>query len=385
VSTKPSPGDRIAAALRRSPIYLDTSLASAVPPAQRAELLKAIKASPIPIYLVMVPLATGGDWPDARQLATVVHQRLGRDGAYVTPDKDAGSLNAVQWGGTTDQQDNTRDAAWAVGFYDDMEDATLGTRLLRCVSLIAGGHGSAEYRRLTAKYDSPTPSPSPKRAAAHHGDNYALPALGGGGVALAAVAALLTWRHRRMAAKKPLALPRSVFAAARKASEDELREHATAEVLALGELLDHSTLDTSKERIGALVGKALDAYQAAGKVLDSAHGIPDLAGALVLADQGRDALATAADGRPASPLCFFNPLHGDSAKTIDWRPIGSRRKLHVAACSECVKAARARETPDILMDGDVPYFEANTIWAETGYGQFRADLTQRVLRGDAKR
>jgi len=207
----------------------------------------------------------------------------------------------------------------------------------------------------------------------------------GAGAVVAVLGGVLVWRHRRMAAKRPRALPRTVFATARRASEDELREHATGEVLALGELLDTSTLDTSQPRLGELTTRALDAYQAAGKVLDSARGIPDLAGVLVLADLGRDALATAADGRGANPLCFFNPLHGDSAKTIEWRPVGSRRKLRVSACAECVTAARARETPDILMDGDLPYFEAESVWAETGYGQFRDDLTQRVLRGDLHR
>lgn len=37
----------------------------------------------------------------------------------------------------------------------------------------------------------------------------------------------------------------------------------------------------------------------------------------------------------------------------------------------------ARETPDTLMDGRPPYFDADperSVWAETGYGQFREDL-----------
>ncbi len=92
---------------------------------------------------------------------------------------------------------------------------------------------------------------------------------------------------------------------------------------------------------------------------------------------------------PPSPLCFFNPLHGDAAAKIDWRPIGSRRRLRVHACRACARAARAKETPDILMDRrdgrDVPYFEADpaqSVWAETGYGQLRDDLIHRVLRGD---
>jgi hypothetical protein len=173
-----------------------------------------------------------------------------------------------------------------------------------------------------------------------------------------------------------------------------LRAQAARELVDLGELLDTSEIDiaTSSERVQALMTAALDAYQAAGKVLDAARGIPDLAGVLVLVDQGLDALAAArsatdghAEPRP-SPLCFFNPLHGNAVPdTISWRLIGTRRRLRIAACRACTTAIKDKETPETLMDGDVPYFEAdpeNSIWAETGYGQFRDDLVQRVLRGD---
>lgn len=49
---------------------------------------------------------------------------------------------------------------------------------------------------------------------------------------------------------------------------------------------------------------------------------------------------------------------------------------------------RSCETPDFLLDhvGDreIPYVEADSVWAETGYGQFRDDLVERVLRGDRR-
>lgn len=110
---------------------------------------------------------------------------------------------------------------------------------------------------------------------------------------------------------------------------------------------------------------------------------------------GRDA-ATASGGgarAPAAvPLCFFNPLHGVSARRISWRPIGQRQVLSVRGCAECAKRVRRRRQPDALTchvhGRDVPYYEIDpkqSVWAATGYGQLRDDLIERVLAGQSRR
>ncbi|WP_141586005.1 hypothetical protein [Actinomadura sp. WMMA1423] len=396
MSTEPSPGERLAAALRRSPIHVDPSLASALPPGERRALIAKFRKAPAPVFVVLVPLVKGGTWTDAEQLATVVHDRLGRDGIYITFDDDTEDLRAREWGG-----DHRADrAAWAVTLDRAMDDAPLAARLSRVVDLIVSGKGQQEYDRVSAEID--------KRYKARHGTHppaagtdgggLALP-LGAGAAAAAGVAGLLLWRRRRMASVRRegegLLMPRTVFATANRATEDQLREQASREVIAFGELLDESTVPTSDERTRALMARALDAYQAAGKTLDAARGVPDLAGVLVLLDQGHDALASAqavAKGRPEIPpvpLCFFNPLHGDATSELDWRPLGSRRRLHVRTCRPCARAAREKRPPEVLTDRrdgrEVPYYEADpsqSIWAETGYGQLREDLIHRVLRGD---
>ncbi|MFB4314718.1 hypothetical protein [Actinomadura sp. 21ATH] len=399
----PSPGQRIAAALRRSPIYVDRSLASAVPPAKRSELLARMRRSPIPIFIVIVPLVKGGTWDDPDQLATVVHDRLRRDGAYLTLDDYEGQLAARQWGGTEESRENTRSAARVPFFLDELKDATLADRLLRAVELIAAGNGEAEYAKATAHLRSSRPRASATPAgpeAAEEGGPPVLPLAGAGLAAAAAAAGLLVWRRRRVSAVEragnPLLLSRTVLATAARADEDGLREQAAHEVVTFGELLDATDVDTSRPAAHAAMTRALDAYQAAGKVLDDARGVPDLAGVLVLVDRGRDALASARSvargGKevPPSPLCFFNPLHGDSAAAVDWRPLGQRDKLRVRTCAACARAVRAHRTPEVLAaragGRTVPYFEAeDDIWAETGYGQLRDDLVQRVLRGDRNR
>ncbi len=400
----PSPGEKIAAALRRSPIHLDPSLASAVPPAARSRLLARMRRSPIPIFIVIVPLVRGGTWNDAEQLSTVVHDRLREDGAYLTLGDYDGQLAARQFGGTEEQRRNTEYAARVPFFLDELRYATLADRLLRAVDLIAAGRGEAEYRAATAHLGRPSRTPGRSAPAARPGDGEGgppvLPLTGAAGVALAAVAGLVVWRHRRGArvrrAADPMLLPRAVLAAAERANEDELREQAQREVIAFGELLDGTDVDTTRPEAAAAMTRALDAYQAAGKVVDAARDLPDLAGVLVLVDRGRDALASARSlaegGReiPPSPLCFFNPLHGDATVTVDWRPIGQRDRLRVQACRACSKAVRSHRVPEVLTaragKRPVPYFEVpDDVWAETGYGQLRDDLTHRVLRGDLHR
>ncbi|TDB96857.1 hypothetical protein [Actinomadura sp. 7K534] len=399
MSSEPSPGERLAAALRRSPIYVDPSLASALPPTERRELIAEIGKSPAPVFVVLVPLVAGGTWSDSEDLATVVHDRLGRDGIFITFDDRTDDLAAREWGG----EHQARDAAWAVALDRAMDDAPLAAKLSRIIDLIVAGTGTREYKRVSAELRariSRRPASPGVTAPGGEDGGLALP-LGAAGAAAAGVAGLLLWRRRRMASAarrevedEGLLMPRTVFETANRANEDQLREQASHEVIAFGELLDES--DTpANERTRTLMTRALDAYQAAGKTLDAARGIPDLAGVLVLVDQGRDALASAqavAKGKPEippMPLCFFNPLHGDATTKLDWRPLGSRERLRVQACPTCARATRAKRTPEVLMDTrdgrPVPYYEADpkkSVWAETGYGQLREDLIHRVLRGD---
>jgi hypothetical protein len=156
---------------------------------------------------------------------------------------------------------------------------------------------------------------------------------------VAAVAALLVWRQRRMPRVRRT---RPALTSARTTAE--LREHAEAELVRLGEALEDPTGDPAGLR------DALDAYSAAGKALDAARTVPDLAGVLVLVDMGADA----ASGDEPSPRCFFNPLHGDGPVSVRWRAVGGRERLTVRACPACARAVRARKTPDVLRDGTTP-------------------------------
>ncbi|MFC4049483.1 hypothetical protein ACFOY4_07305 [Actinomadura syzygii] len=393
MSTEPSPGERLAAALRRFPIYVDPSLASALPTAEQRRLAAKFRTAPAPIYVVLVPLVKGGTWTDADQLATVVHDRLGRDGIFITFHDATEDLTAREWGG--DHQ--ARKAAWAVTLDRAMDDQPLTARLSRVVDLIVSGTAVREYDRVSAEIDKRAARREPHSS--DDGDLTVPLTAALAGAAIAGAAGFMVWRHHRMRSVhregNGLLLPRTVFTTANRANEDQLREQASREVVAFGELLDETTVPTKDERTRTLMTRALDAYQAAGKTLDAAQGVPDLAGVLVLLDQGRDALASAesvAKGGPEIPpvpLCFFNPLHGDATARIDWRPLGSRDRLRVRTCRPCAQKTRDKKLPDVLMDTEngreAPYYEIDpekSVWSQTGYGQLREDLIERIQRGD---
>jgi hypothetical protein len=363
----------IAAALRRSPVYVDPAYEGALPAARRERLVKRIRRSPIPIHVVLVPLVAGGTWQSSEQVTTVVRSHLGRDGAYVTLDTDFGDVfDVVTWGGTEEQRRSAHDAGWAMSLDRRYDKSSLADRLDRCVELIATGKGTEAYDKAHDEAFPPGPPGTPTPTSSPHGTHHGAGTPVGIPVAVAAAVlaggGALLWllrRRRARAAHDRLALPHRVFGTARRADEDELRARAEQDVIALGELLDDAQGDPSE------LGRALDAYTAAGKALDRAESLADLAGVLVLVHLGRTP-------QDASPLCYFDPRHGEGAIAVTWRAPGTRTRRDVRVCPRCAKAVRDREIPDVLLDGGRPYYERATVWAETGYGQF-GDLVGRIL------
>ncbi|TLS41978.1 hypothetical protein FE633_33425 [Streptomyces montanus] len=386
----PSPGERIATALRESPVYVDPSYEGSVPPARQKELAHQIARTGLPVKVALTPLTKGDSFNgDSSTLAEIVHDRLGvRDLILITTDGDfTDSLNGYEWPGEAHQAD---DAVATVGFLDEMDDAGLADRTAKAIELIEDGDGTNAYEEATKDLggegseggDSASTPKSPRGEAT---SSWLWPTL----VAVPALAAgfvTFLFVRRRGARLARLTYPRAVFTAARTADEADVRRRAEAEVLSLGESIQSAPPSTPG------LQSALDAYAAAGTVLDAARGLPDLAGVLALAAEGRDAL----EATPTPlPLCFFNPLHGRATDRIAWRALGRRESLRVAACTSCAEAVRTRRAPEVLMDTTedgrpLPYFElSDGLWARTGYGSLLKDpdggLAQLVGRGDFSR
>ncbi|MER5574232.1 hypothetical protein [Streptomyces massasporeus] len=309
-----------------------------------------------------MPLTRGDAFDgDSDVLAGTVRDRLPqrRDLVLITSDSDfPDSLRGYEWPADTHQ---TRKAVAAAGFLDETRDAGLADLTAKAVDLVAEGKGEQRWNEATKDLASPR-----ERAERSPGGT-------GGwlwlliGVPALALTALATRTALLRSRRSSPAVPQLVFAAARAADEAQVRRRAEAEVLALGEAAQAADVATTPA-----LQQALDAYAAAGRLLDEARGLPDLAGALALAQEGRDALA----GSPGLPLCFFNPLHGRAARRTSWRPLGRRDRLDVAVCDTCADALRDRRAPEVLTDTDqdgrtVPYFEVpagRNAWAATGYG-----------------
>ncbi|EFL34105.1 predicted protein [Streptomyces viridochromogenes DSM 40736] len=368
----PSAGQRIASALRTSPVYVDESYADAVPPARQRQLAERIRRTGLPIKVVLRPLTKGDAFDgDSDVLAGTVRDRLPerRELILITTDSDfSDSLKGYEWPSDTHQ---TRDAVSAAGLLDEMRDAGLADVTAKAVDLVAEGKGRQRYEEATADLGGGSP---PAKSGSNSGSDSDSGWLLWSLIAVPVLALTVLATRTLLRSREPApAVPQLVFATARAADEAELRRRAEAEVLALGETTQAADVATTPG-----LQHALDAYAAAGTVLDEARGLPDLAGVLALVQEGRDALA----GSPGLPLCFFNPLHGRAARRTGWRPLGRRERLDVAVCEECADALRGRRAPEVLTDTAqdgraVPYFElpgGRSVWAATGYGSLTSPL-----------
>ncbi|MEV7780874.1 hypothetical protein [Kitasatospora sp. NPDC088351] len=379
----------IAEALATSPVYVDPSYAAAVNPAQQQALVDQIAATGMPIKVVLVPLKKGDAFDgSSRTLAAVIKERLGQQQLILISTDEYGKwLNGTEW--PTDAH-QTRDAASAVGFLRELNDAGLAARVAKAVELIKAGNGTEVYKAETARIDkehSARPEVKENASGSSSGRGPGTLLVVAAVLVLAAVGAAFLVRRRRSPRHTAFTFPDAVFAAEQAADEAGLRRQATAEMLALGEAVEHGGGAATPG-----LSRALDAYDAAGRVLDAARGLPDLVGVLALTAEGRSALAPA----PGLPLCFFDPRHGTAVRRTTWRPLGRRERADVAVCEDCGQALRARRSPQVLAVRDqgrtVPYFEVpaeRSLWAATGYGSLLSGpddtLAARVGAGEFSR
>jgi hypothetical protein len=366
----------------------------------------------VPVYILAVPLVSGGQWATDQQLADVVQNAVGRPGVYLTLNANFNTeVDAWTWPSDPTGFDqppyHAADAAQAANLEQSTAtDAPVWQTFLRTVQLITSGQGVSA---LNAQEHENTGGQAANSSS--DGGSGAGAAIGGVLAALVVTVTLtvtgLRRRRRRRSVRHaagqagvpPFTSPPAVTAAARAATEAGLRDRAQAELLELGELLEQpipaGTPAPHSDEGDADLTRALDAYDAAGHALDSADGIPDLAGVLVLTQMGRCAVAAAQSCQagepapPALPLCFFNPLHGTAPREVRWPALGGRETvketLTVYACDACADAIAQRRPLDVLTTtrGKVEmrwYEDASSIWAATGYGQFSdSELIKRVL------
>jgi hypothetical protein len=123
---------------------------------------------------------------------------------------------------------------------------------------------------------------------------------------------------------------------------EEVRSQAQDDLVALGE--DIRTLDVDIQMPNATpdakarYGQAVEAYQRASGIFDTAKRPEDLSPVSETLEEGRYAMASAKallEGRDPperKPPCFFDPRHGPSTEEVQWAPPGGAPR-EVPACA----------------------------------------------------
>ncbi|WP_030902279.1 hypothetical protein [Streptomyces sp. NRRL F-5126] len=205
---------------------------------------------------------------------------------------------------------------------------------------------------------------------------------------------------------------------------DRLTSLARARLADVGDLLSDARLELpggAEPAVRREYEAALEAFQAAGKILDEATDLPDLAASVVLADRAAELFAAAHarhEGRrpqKRAVRCFYNPLHGRAeppgahGKRGKGGKGGGRVRVSPReaaagrrpACSSCRLAILADQTPDVLpalftvkvskhrtAKVFVPYYalpQQMSLWSVTGCGAYDEEAPARVLRGEHRR
>ncbi|RYJ05175.1 MAG: hypothetical protein EON52_12945 [Actinomycetales bacterium] len=161
---------------------------------------------------------------------------------------------------------------------------------------------------------------------------------------------------------------------------EQRREEATTQLTALAESLPAVPA-------GERLDRATLAREAAEPLLRS-DDLLDVTGALVLARAGRREVAIAL-GRARAPyrVCFFDPTHATGSQRAAWRFGDTEVEVPVCrTCRRAIASGRAPETLRVPHRGRLrPYYEDDSVWAETGFGSLTSDLSDLAARVAAER
>ncbi|MDN3357082.1 hypothetical protein [Actinomadura sp. DC4] len=341
--------DRITAALRQSPVFVDPDVSYLLDARDRTALSKQIAAAGVPIYLVAVPLlsddesAGSGDY-----LAYLLHRRLGRNGIYMIADQ-RGSL---EWDSYQVPRDDELDYALMAS------DKPLPKKLHDVIDAFAHSPAGKPSNPLT-----PRPPVSPagqKDGVTGRFVSAFFPSLLASGLVLTVLwfvyrcvrALLLAVRSRRPATLGPR----------------RLRRTARAELVRLARAIGSAAGDNPG------FTRAMADYDAAKLLHDEKTDPGSVFGVVVLALDGQDALRHETADPPAR--CMANPLHGTAERSVRTVLAGlaqAKRPL----CAVCVRDGHRRPLT-LEIDGQRrPYYQAPGLW-EKIRGRPR-DLPERVL------
>ncbi|NYE14429.1 hypothetical protein [Actinomadura citrea] len=200
-----SRADAIAAALRRDPVYVTDHEPRALPPDAAARIKASVARLGVPTYVAVTPTSGLGPQNPSDSLASLLRDRLRRDGVYIVVPPSGGGGEVRHFGGA---RGLPLDDAWAAADFETPYDAGAPEVIARFVDIALSGH--AGERR-----DHPRPRPKSKIRKALDADDAADRrasriewAVFGGGAALSGVPILGLLAGRRVLSARRARQPR---------------------------------------------------------------------------------------------------------------------------------------------------------------------------------
>ncbi len=288
----------VAAALRRSPVYVDPAASAQLSTVDAQALAAKIKKADKPVFVAVLP-----DGFPTQNLFQNLRTDTGVTGLY-----------AIRLG--------TRFDARA----DSAVLARTGVRNL--VTSVQGEPAKTQLNDFTDRALDSVKGSAPSSWGSHAGggdggvSTTALIAVGAVVVAGGVGAYTLVRRNRRRRSQE------------QRAALDKLRVVVDEDITAFGEELDR--LDFHPAEVGADDAmradyeRALDAYEQAKSSMAAAHRPEDVRAVTEALEDGRFSLALLAARREGRPLperrapCFFDPRHGPSVADATWTPAAAR-------------------------------------------------------------
>jgi hypothetical protein len=344
--------DRITAALRREPLYVDPDVSYLLNARDRTKLSRQIATAGVPIYLVAVPLLSQDESAgDGDYLGYLLHRRLGRNGIYLIADQ-RGDLDWMSYQVPRDDELN----------YDQaVNDKPLPQKLHDVIDAFARAPAGKPSDPPVPRAPETDPQQRKSTAAGLTGQflKTFFPALLLSGLVLAILWSVCAGIFRAISKTNPKS-PATL-------GPRRLRRTAQAELVRLARAIGGANDNPGYTR-------AMADYDAAKLLYDEKSDAGSLFGVVVLAMDGQDALRHETADPPAR--CMVNPLHGTAERGVRTTLKGlpqAKRPL----CEACMRATDRRPLTLEIDGGKRPYYQAPGLW-EKIRGR-TGDLPERVL------
>lgn len=346
----------VAAALRKSPVYVDPAASGQLPTADADALANKIKNADKPVFIAVLPAGYPtqnlfADLRTATGITGLYGVRLGdrfdaRADASVMPRIAVRNLAASVQGESAKTQLND---------FTDRALANIRGHAPSSWGGSGGGHGVSSAGLITAA--------------------VVLVAAGAGGYALVR-------RSRRRREEEE------------RAALERLRVVVDEDITAFGEELDrldfHPAEPGADDAMRADYERALDSYERAKSFMASAQRPEDVKAVTQALEDGRFSLALLAARREGRPLperrapCFFDPRHGPSVADATWTPPGGAPRQVPVCAADQARLADGRDPMIREVDTDYgrrPYWDAGPAYAPWAGGYFGGGMLPGLLVG----